>query len=163
MEKDLMRAEFLKKNSPIKKNNEDAVTPPPLFSAEEKQSILGDNEDLKESKTPNQNLEKLRFWRNWNERQYTMASVALAAMLVVYVGVSVAGLSFDGDTSLNATLEVENNFENNTEVTEEESDEVIREDVVDSTMVIEDIENDSSEIEEPNQDITEYIFENYNF
>lgn len=161
MDKDLTRAEFLKKNSPLQaKDEEDSINPPPLFKAEEN-TILGDTREIKESHVSEMKPRKdWRFWNDWSEKNYTYASVGLALMLVVYVGVSVASLSGGDDVSLNATLNVDQTSE--TEETEDQTDEMIEEDVVDSTTVIEDIEKDPS-VEESSSDITEYIFENYEF
>lgn len=161
LQKDTQRAEFLKKSSPIAdKNRNDQITPPPLFSEFEKSSILGDSNDIKNER-PKTDLGKLAFWKDWKEKHYTYASVGLALLLVGYVGVSVSGLG-SNDTSLNATLTVpevqEQLAEENNEV---EEDQVINSEVIDSSIVIEDIKNDSS-VEEPD-DITEYILESYNF
>lgn len=156
-EKDITRAEFLKKSSPIANKKMDVVTPPPLFSESEKLSILGDT-DLVTKERKKIDLGKLVFWKDWKDKQYTFASVGLAIMLIGYVGISVAGLG-GVDTSLNATLTVPEatTQDNQEDLTDERQ--VIESEVVDSSIVIEDIEKDSS-IEE-SEDITEYIFENY--
>jgi hypothetical protein len=156
-EKDITRAEFLKKSSPIANKKMEVVTPPPLFSESEKISILGDtNLVVKEKKQID--LGKLVFWKNWKDKQYTFASVGLAIMLIGYVGISVAGLGIN-DVSLNATLTVPESTEENAEETTSDDRQIIESEVVDSSIVIEDIKKDSS-IEE-SEDITEYIFENY--
>lgn len=161
LEKDTKRAEFLKKSSPIANKNVDDITPPPLFSEEERVSILGDTNSLK-NESESDRIGKLIFWKNWKDKQYTYASLGLALLLVGYVGVSVSGL-WSEDTSLNATLTVpESNQESLVDdVVIEDTDQIIDSEVLDSSVVIEDIKNDSS-IEE-SDDITEYIFENYNF
>jgi hypothetical protein len=162
MDKDLTRAEFLKRNSPLKSEEEVKVTAPPLFEETKNNSILGDVSGISGpelTETKKKKNKNLKFWKDWSEKHYTYASVGLAMLLIVYVGVSVASLSGGSETPLNATLSVDDTTENTEPA---DSDEVIQEDVVDSTMVIEDIEKDSSE-EEPSGDITEYIFENYEF
>lgn len=156
LKKDMNRAEFLKKNSPIANKNDKEVSAPPLFNEVEKSSILGDTQEFEQTKQ-RLNLGKIAFWNNWEEKQYTYASVGLALLLVSYVGVSVSGLG-SSDTSLNATLTVPSAQEEIQEDVADETDQVIQSEVVDSSVVIEDIQNDSSG-EEPN--ITDYILESY--
>ena len=158
-EKDLDRAEFLKKNSPIVGKDTPKVSPPPLFSQEEKSSILGEIDEIKKEKKLQFDFSGLLFWKNWKEKQYTYVSLGLAVLLIGYVGISVSGLS-QNDESLNATLTVpEQNQENSITSSETIEKEIIESEVVDSSLVIEDIQKDSSD--EESNDITEYIYESY--
>lgn len=180
MDKESTRAEFLKKNSPLKAESNfgeiGEITPPPLFEetdqvamVSEKQneaSILGDKKDIQE--TPDEiKMDKLIFWRNWNTKDYTYASLALAVLLVVYVGFSFMNMGGENSPELNATLNV--GGESQSKETNSSADEtgetqemVIEEDVIDSTSVIEDMENSSEANASEESDISDYIFENYN-
>lgn len=173
------RVKFLKNTSPLKNaENKHNVVAPPLF---EEEKIAPQNVSLLEESDQLVNAEKtktifdadidtqeskrnLKFWEKWDTNHYAVASIGLAAMLMLYVGLSFYNnMKFSNESSLNATLEVNQPTTNEEDTTVndiDDSENLIDGDVVDSTTVIEDIQNSSPQSEEQ-KDITDYFLENY--
>ena len=178
---DQKRAEFLRKNSPLKNSkntNNHSVVAPPLFvedTIKQNEAVedsrgdsLGNN--ITDKKTifaeVNQEHRKgfdFKFWRNWDTNHYAYASIGLAAMLLLYVGLSFYNnLSGFNSNELNATLNVNqsnNSSEQTLQVDGVLNDNIIVEDVVDSNLIMDEIQNSPLQGRELN--ITEYFLENY--
>lgn len=137
-----LRAEFLRKNSPLNTKKAESFEAPPILPEKQaKGQILG-GLDLEENKNGN----KLRFWENWNTNHYAGISVALGVLLIASVVISYTGVN-GFSSGLNATLTVGNDSEivedsveeNQVTLPSANEEVVIEEDVVNGTSLVDEL------------------------